>query len=327
VYVLDAKLDAAFAVPGSDTSLLPPPRSSIQTQWTNAFHLHLGSIPTPGGFFQVRNAQGQISVPATDAIVSRNTTDYTFDFGLNPIARLGTNVAVFNIGAQETIRRDSRSPVAMNQNLFRAFAYGSTSTLFHALMLSGYIIHEAGPFTESNLHSTALSGALDFRVGTPWGKTALVTGWGASDQQFSPVHFENYFTSSYLGIERRFSDRLSVRAVAEDLRSWRVVGPNSGIAQNLRPAAIVDFNPKRNWEIHFSSAYSSTRSFHVYDATQNGLSVSYAMPFQRNFNDDSGALKLKYPIRFSAGFQEESFFNFAGNNNQQFRPYVQISVF
>jgi predicted Zn-dependent protease len=327
VYVLDSKLDATFAVPSTDASLLPPPRSSLQTEWTNAFHLHLGNVPTPAGFFQVRNAQGQISVPATNSIVSRNTTDYNFNIGLNPVARLGTNVAVFNLGVQETIRRDSISPVEMNQNLFRVFTYVSTNSFFNALSLSGYFIRETGPFTESNLHSTALTGALDFRVGTPWGKTALVTGWGSTDQQFSPIHYENYYTSSYIGLEHRFSERLNIRTVLEDLRAWRIVGANSGNAQNLRPAATVDFSPTRNWEIQATGAYSSTRSFHVYDAIQSGFSVSYAMPFQRKFEDRSGPLLLKYPIRFSAGLQQENFFNFSGGRNQQFRPYAQVSIF
>jgi hypothetical protein len=76
-----------------------------------------------------------------------------------------------------------------------------------------------------------------------------------------------------------------------------------------------------------SAAYSSNRSFHAYDALQNGLSVSYAMPFRRKFNDDSRAVVLQYPIRFSAGFQQETFFNFTGGKNQQFRPYVRISLF
>jgi hypothetical protein len=51
------------------------------------------------------------------------------------------------------------------------------------------------------------------------------------------------------------------------------------------------------------------------------------MPFQRKFSDDSGSLMLKYPIRFSAGIQQETFFNFTGGKNDQFRPYVQISIF
>jgi tetratricopeptide (TPR) repeat protein len=327
VYVLDSKVDATLPVASTNTSLLPPPRSSIQTQWTDAFHLHLGPLPTPGGFFQLRNARGDISVPATNSVVDRNTTDYAFNFGLSPIVHLGSNVAVFNGGVQETIRRDSLSPIEMNQNLFRVFGYVSTSSFFNALSLSGYIIREWGPFTEIPLSSHQVTGALDFRVGKPWGKTAMVTGWGSTAQIFSPGDFENYYTSSYVGLERRFSDKLNIRAVLEDVRSWRTENGHSGIAQNLRPAGTVEFIPKRNWEVKFSSAYSSTRDFHVYDATQNSFSVSYAKPFQHKFNEDAEPLTIKYPIRFSAGIQQESFFNFSGSGSQQFRPFVQISVF
>jgi hypothetical protein len=296
-------------------------------QWTDAFHLHLGRIPTPSGFFQLRNARGEISAPSINSVVNRDTTDYTFNFGLNPVLHLGSNVAIFNGGVQETIRRDSLSPIEMNQNLFRIFGYMSTSTFFNALSFSGYLIRETGPFTELKLHSTDVTGALDFRVGSSWGKTALVTGWGANALQFSPVSYENYYTSAYVGLERRFSDRLNVRAVLEDVRSWRIADGHNGIAQNLRPAGTIEFAPKRNWELKASSAYSSTRSFHVYDATQNGISISYARPFQHKFNDDSGPVTLKYPIRFSAGLQQESFFNFPGAKSEQFRPYFQISVF
>jgi len=327
VYVLDAKLDASFPVSSSETSLLPPPRSSVETQSTSAFHLHLNHVPTASGFFQVRNTRGEISVPSTNSVVSRNTTDYGLNFGLNPTVSLGSNVLAFNTGTQLTVRTDSDSPIEMNQNLFRVFTYMSTSSFFNAVSAKGYVIWEAGPYTQSNLHSRALTGALDFRVGTPWGTTALVTGWGASDQQFSPVKNENYYTASYLGIEHRFSDRLNVRAVVEDLRAWRVVGANSGIAQNLRPAGTVEFAPWRNWNLLASTAYSSIRSFHVYDAIQSGLVVSYARPFRRKFNDHSGALTLQYPIRFSAGVQAETFFNFAGGQGTQFRPYVRISLF
>ncbi|MGA2887812.1 MAG: tetratricopeptide repeat protein [Terracidiphilus sp.] len=327
VYVLDSKLDASFPVPSSDTALLPPPRSSIETQGTSAYHLHFNHVPPTSGFFQVRNAQGQISVPSTNSIVSRDTTDYTFNVGTNPTVNIGSNVLTFNSGIQTTVRRDSLSPVAMDQNLFRVFTYVSTSSFFNAVSLNGYVIRESGPFTESNLHSLTTSAAIDFRVGAPWGNTALVTGWGANDQQFSPVNYENYMTSAYLGIEHRFGERLNVRAVAEDLRAWRIVGANWGNAQNLRPAGSVDFTPKRNWDLQIASAYSSTRSFHAYDAIQNGFSVSYARPFHRKFNSDSGPVVLQYPIRFSAGFQEETFFNFSGGQNQQLRPYVHISLF
>jgi len=325
VYVLDAKLDAPLQPPG--TAPLPPPRSSLQTQWTGAFHLHLNHVPTPSGFFQLRNQRGMISVPATNSIVDRNTTDYTMNFGLNPTVNLGSNVITFNGGVQTTIRRDSESPLEMNQNLFRWFAYMNTSSFFNAFSASGYIIRESGPFTESNLHSRTWSAALDFRVGAPWGKTALLTGWGATDQFFTPDNFENYYTSAYIGMEHRFSERLNARAILEDLRSWRVVTAAEGIAQNLRPAGMVEYRPNRNWDLQANTAFSSPRSFHAYDAFQNGFSVTYARPFRRKFRDDSGDVVLQYPIRFSAGLQEETFFNFTGGQNTQFRPYVRISLF
>lgn len=327
VYVLDSKLDAPFAVPSSDVSLLPPPRSSLQTESTNAFHLHVGKLPTPGGFFQVRNMRGQISVPATNSIVNRDTTDYTFNFGLNPTVNLGPNVITFSGGIQTTIRRDSVAPAQMNQNLFRTFVYMNTSSFFNAISASGYLIRESGPFTETNEHSRGLTGAVDFRVGAPWGKTALLTGWGANDQLFTPANYEDFYTSSYIGLEHRFSERLLLRGMLEDVRAWRVVGGAYAIAQNLRPAFSVDFTPRRNWDFQASTAFSSTRSYHVYDATQNGFSISYARPFKRRFHDDSGSVMLQYPIRFSAGLQEETFFNFTGGQNQQYRPFVQISIF
>ncbi len=146
IYVLDSKLDVTNPVAGRQ-GLLPPPRSSLETQWTGAYHLHLGNLPDASGFFQMRNARGQISSPGADTIVNRNTTDYSFNFGLSPTLHLGTNVLTFNTGIQETVRRDSVSPVQMNQNLFRQFLYVSTSSFFNMVSVSGYAIREAGPFT------------------------------------------------------------------------------------------------------------------------------------------------------------------------------------
>jgi tetratricopeptide (TPR) repeat protein len=327
IYVLDSKLDATFAVPPSDTSQLPPPRSSLQTQWTDAFHLHFGSFLPASGFFQLRNAQGAISVPATNSIVNRNTTDSTFNFALDPTLHLGDNVLTFNGGVQGTVRRDTSDPVDMDQNLFRVYAYMNTSSFFNAVSVSGYAFRESGPFTEMTLHSRELAGSLNFRVGAPWGKNALLTGWGVDDQVYMLIHTEDYFTSAYIGFDHKFSPRLDVNALAEDVRAWRIFGTRWGIAQNLRPAGSVDFIPRQNWDVKFTSAYSSTRGFHVYDATQNGFSVSYARPFRHIFHDRSAPFTVQYPLRFSAGVQEESFFNFTGAQNQQFRPYAEITIF
>ncbi len=325
VYVLDSKLDAPSLIPGQ--GLLPPPRSSIATQWTGAYHLHLGDLPEASGFFQMRNARGEISLPSEGVIVNRNTTDYSFNFGMNPTLHLGTNVLTFNAGIQETVRRDSLSPVDMNQNLFRQFLYLSTSSFFNMVSLNGYAIREAGPFTESSQHSRELAAAINFRVGRPWGKTALVTGWGARDDRFSPVISEDYYASAYLGVERRVSGRVSFTVVAEDLRAWRVQGYSYAIAQALRPAGSVQFAPTHNWSLEVSAAYSRNMSAHVYDAVQSGFAISYAMPVHRTFKDASKEVELRYPIRFSAGMQQENFFNFTGGQSQQFRPYLRITLF
>jgi tetratricopeptide (TPR) repeat protein len=326
VYVLDAKLDVPNPTPGSQGQL-PPPRSSIETEWTGAYHLHLGDFPEASGFFQVRNARGQISLPSEELIVNRDTTDYSFNFGLTPTLHLGTNVLNFNAGVQETIRRDSLSPVEMNQDLFRQFVYMSTSSFFNIVSMSGYAIREAGPFTESTQHSRDLAGALNFRVGRPWGKTALLTGWGARDDQFSPVISEDYYTSAYLGVERRVSERINFTVIAEYLRAWRVQGSDFAIAQALRPAGTVHFAPTRNWSVQASVAYSRNMGFHFYDAVQSGFAISYAMPFHHTFKEAGREVELKYPIRFSAGMQQETFFNFTGGQNQQFRPYLRITLF
>ncbi len=322
VYALDAQL--AAATPGT----LPPPRSSIQSQWTEAFHLHVAGMPDAGGFFQVRNARGVISLPSANVIVNRDTWDYSFNFAVNPSFRLGDNVFNFSGGIQQTTRRDNADPYEMNQNLFRQFLYLQTSSFFDWVSVSGYAIHEAGPFTEQGpQHSRDLAGALDFRVGRPWAKTAFVTGWGARDEQFGPIIREFYYTSTYGGIERRISDRLQFRAIGEYLRSWRVELSQYGIAQAFRPAGSVEFSPARNWSVQTSAAYSRNMGFHAYDAVQSGFAVSYAMPVSRKFEQNGHELPVRYPIRFSAGMQQETFFNFAGAGTQQFRPYFQISIF
>jgi tetratricopeptide (TPR) repeat protein len=321
-------LDAAFAGANPATSgTLPPPRSSIQSLWTEAFHLHIQGLPESGGFFQVRNARGEISLPSANTIVDRDTWDYNFNYGINPSLRWGDNIFNFNTGIQETIRRDSRDPYNMNQNLFRQFVYMSTSSFFNWVSINGFAIREAGPFTENSQRSRDLSGALEFRVGRPWAKNALIAGWGARDEQFSPIPREFYYTSTYAGIERRFSDRLKIRAIGEYLRSWRVEISQYAIAQAFRPAGNVEFLATRNWSIQASAAYSRNMGIHAYDAVQSGFAVSYAMPIRRTIQENGQDLPVHYPIRFSAGIQQEDFFNFGGPSNQQFRPYAQISIF
>ena len=326
VYVLDAKLDGPVPVPPTDIALLPPPRSSLVSQGYAAFHLHFGNFIPTSGFFQIRNARGQISVPQTGSIVNRDTTDYSLSYGVNPTVHFGRNSLTFNSGVQGTIRRDSKSPKQLNQNLFRAFAYMSSTSFFDAISVSGYGIYEAGPYTESDIHSRAIVGAINFRVGAPWARTALVTGWGSNDQVFTPVGTEDYYTSSYAGLTHEFSRRFSAEGLVEDLRAWRVFSGRSGIAQALIPAGTFDFTPNHNWSLHASGSYSNNRSFHPYDQIEDSVYATYTRPFRRTLNDKLGDVHVEYPIRFSAGFQQQTFYSFTGHN-ETFRPYVSITIF
>ena len=341
VYLLDAKTfgnPPAITASGTNAALLPTPRFSDDLEWTNAYHLHLGQAPTIGGFVQVRNDRGDISVPAVGSVVRRNTTDTTFNIGVAPTFHVGSSMLTFDGGFQQTVRRDSLSPRGMDQNISRFFTYMSTSSFFNAVSVNGYFIHDFGGFTQLPLYESTMSGAVDFRVGSPWGKTALLTGWGSNDQRFTSStlgNTENYYTSSYIGLARRFSTHLNMDAIAEYVRAWRVVPfvsastsvVNSGYAQALRPAGTVDFSPTRNWDFQVTSAYESTRDDHLYDMIQNGFVLSYMRPFGRTFNDETGEVHLKYPIRFSGGIQEQSFMNFTHGSTQQFRPYVSITLF
>ena len=324
VYPLDAALDSASPATSNN---LPLPRSSLQSMWTEGVHLHIQGLPESMGFFQARNSRGTISLPSADRIVNRDTWDYNFNYTISPSLRLGNNIFNFNTGIQETVRRDTLDPYNMNQNLFRQFVYMQTSSFFNWVSVNGFAIREAGPFTENGQHGRDLAGALEFHVGRPWAKNTLITGWGARDQQFSPIPREFYYTSTYAGIERRFSERLKIRAIGEYLRSWRVEINQYAIAQAFRPAGTVVFSPTRNWSIQANAAYSRNMGIHAYDAVQSGFAVSYAMPIGRTIEQNGQEIPVHYPIKFSAGVQQEDFFNFNGSGSLQFRPYVQISIF
>lgn len=340
VYSLDAK---TFGNPPAITGRLtrsaelPPMRYSIETDWTNAYHLHFGAVPAVGGFFQIRNTRGVVSVPAI-GVVKRHTTDYNFNFGVNPTIPIGHGMLSFNTGWQGTVRRDSVSPRDMNQNINRFYTYLNTSSFFDAVSVNAFVIRDFGGFTQLPLYEHTLAGGIDFRVGSPWGRTALITGWGRDDQNFTSTvlgNTENYYTSSYIGLTHRFS-HLNVEAMAEDIRSWRIVpfavtpgkfAIYSGTAQALRPAGTIEYSPSRNWSFRLSSAYEDTRDLHLYDRTENGFAVSYMRPFGRTFNEDSGQVHIKYPIRISAGVEEQMFPNLTQGRTQEVRPYVSITIF
>ncbi len=172
VYTLDANI---FEV--TNPALLPPPRHSYQSLGESHYRVSLGSFPAITGFVGQSLTAGLLLYPSTGVVQDRNTYDTIFNGGISPILHLGSNSITFNGGLQFTIRRDTISPVYMNQNLFRQFLYLSTSSFYNWISITGSAIHETGPFTEQDLHSRDVAANIEFTVGRPWGNTSLIAGY------------------------------------------------------------------------------------------------------------------------------------------------------
>ena len=317
--------DARLLGVQNNGALLPPPRRSIETFADSRFLYRPNSFPVIQGFVAERNAQGTISFPSQLLIQNRNTFDTIFNMSVGPIFQVGNVKLSVMPGLQYTIRRDTLSPVFMNQNLFRQFLYVASSPIANWLSFSGNVIREAGPFTDENLHSRDFSGAIDFRIGQPWSKTALLTGYNGRDLLFGPAVYEYYQTISYAGLQRGFGSRIRASAVAEFLRSWRVEGNQYAIAQTLRPRFGVDAKIKEHWALSASGAWSSGRSFHAYDNVTSSFLVSYTR--ERGFNKSLGSetASIAYPMRFSFGLSQQTFYDFPGQGRTQIVPSAQFS--
>jgi tetratricopeptide (TPR) repeat protein len=315
---------------GASGPTLPPPASSIQTQWTNSFKVHEQGWPLISGFFQIRNAQGSFLIPSELLTVRRDTTDYNTNGALNPVLHLGRATMQFNTGLQFTIRRDSLDPVDMDQNLFRQFLFMSTNSIGNWLSIRGSAIHEAGPFTLQNLTSSEYYGSVEFTLGRPWGKTALITGWNALDLKFNgtPPFREFYETFTYAGLHRSFFNRkLQADLLAGLIRSWRVQGLAYAYAKATAPGVRLNYRFNPRWEANAMFTYSSASPIPAYDNTDGGVFISYIKPLHRAWNDGNGDLSLSYPLRFSVGFEQQTFPQFFGGSRATYRPVIRLALF
>ena len=321
IYQLDARLLGVQKA----GALLPPPRRSIETFADSRFQFRPDSFPTIQGFVAERNAQGSFSFPSELLIQDRNTFDTILNISAAPVVQLGSVKLNILPGLQYTIRRDTLAPAAMDQNLFRQFVYLSSSPIGNWLSVSGNFIREAGPFTGQTLHSRQTSGALDFRLGRPWGHTALLTGWNAVDLLFGPVVNQYYQTISYAGLERRFGSHIRASAVAEFLRAWRIESDEYAIAQTLRPRFGLDAELNSHWTLSASGAWSSGRGFHVYDNVSSNILFSYTHERGWGRTPGSETASLAYPVRFSFGLAQQSFYDFPGHSHTQIVPEARFT--
>lgn len=308
---------------------LPPPRSVLESLWTNGYRLHLAGLPEITGFFQVRNARGLYSVPSDAIIVPLDTYDYNFNSAINPSLHLGGLTMNFNTGVQFTVRRDLASPVIMNQNLFRQFAYMETNSIGNWFQVRGQAYHEAGPFTERDLSSRDVGSRLEFVVGRPWGRTSLLTGYTVRDIQFNPLIREFFTTSSYAGLQHTFGRerKLTVAALGEYVRSWRVQDTMYAVAQGIEPAGQVTFEPNDRWKFDGSVAWGKGEGISGYDNVQSSFFISYVKPIRRSMTDGLGEVPVAYPLRLSFGVQTDNFYDFPGVGHAQIRPVIRLTLF
>jgi len=305
-----------------------PPRSSQETDLGSTFRYHHGNFLPINGYVGVRNYRGTISIPSETLIVHRDTYDTVFNVGTTPVLRLGNAHIVLNPGIEFTIRRDTESPVQMNQQLFRQFIYLNTSPFFNWLTVRGSAIHEAGPFALQDLHSRDLGASLEFEVGRPWGSNALVTGYSVRDLLFRPLIREFFTTSTWAGMEHKFGQKTSLTVLGKYVRSWRVQDLTFATAQALIPGARFEYKPNDRWSFDGSMDFTRGEGFHLYDNVQSGFLISYVKPIRRSVNDVNGSLNVDYPLRFSVGLQQQSFFSYTGTGSTSaFRPVVRISIF
>ncbi|HEY1265337.1 MAG TPA: tetratricopeptide repeat protein [Terriglobales bacterium] len=322
VYTLDSRLLGV-----TDPTLLPTPRHSYQSVGAAHYRVHLNGWPAISGFVGESLTDGRISLPSTNTIVNRHTFDTMFNGGISPVLHLGDNTITLNGGLQFTLRRDTLSAHDMNQNLFRQFLYVSTSSFFNWVSIRASGAHETGPFLERDLSSRDFYGNLEFTVGRPWGKTSVISGYSMRDLRFRPLFREYFSTASYVGLQHHFGKHFTAAVLGEYLRSWRVSALNFAIAQAIRPGARFEYRPTPRWTIQGSFVLSRGEGFHDYDNAQSEILVSYVRPVRGGLEDGNGPVEVAYPNRFSFGVQQQTFYNFAGQNRTAILPVVRFTLF
>lgn len=280
------------------------------------------------GFIGETLTTGTLLFPSDNVIQNRHTYDTIVNGGITPVLHFGSNRVAFNGGLQFTIRRDTISPVYMNQNLLREFLYISTSSFYNWVAVNASAVHEAGPFTDQNLYSRDVSANIEFTVGRPWGKTSVLTGYSVRDLLYHPQVQEYFNTSTYVGVQRKFGSRITAALLGAYLRSWQVHNTQYAIAQALLPGARFAFRVNPRWTLQGSFLLSRGEGYHPYDNMQSEFLVSYDHVVRGNLKDGTGEIPVAYPLRFSFGLQQQTFYNFPGSaKTTTLLPVVHFILF
>ncbi|MBV9670414.1 MAG: tetratricopeptide repeat protein, partial [Acidobacteriales bacterium] len=294
IYAIDTKL-----LP--NTGSLPPLRYNYDfRQSTKLRYAPDNWIPITLSY-GVRDRRGTFSYPRLNQIIRRNTVDFSLTTAVEPAFHFGNQTLMLNPGVEFTARRDVHDAVDLDQRLVRPFLSLETSPLFNWMIVRANGFRESGPFTYNSQRSTEYAGKIEFQVGRPWQKTALVTGYSADDIQFRPLVREFFSTSSYAGLRRDFGRRISVTGLAELVRSWRVLELSYAASQALQPSAHLDARLAQNWSLNAFGSWQSNKTVGAYDNVQSGFFISYTRPLYESANDGFGSVPVEIPMKLSFG--------------------------
>ena len=155
----------------------------------------------------------------------------------------------------------------------------------------------------------------------------MLTGYRVRDIELDPLIREYFTTATYAGMERRWGRNLKAAVLGEYIRSWRVQDQRFAIAQAVRPAARVSYQPSPEWSFDGNFAMTRGQGVHSFDNFETGVLVSYTRAMRRNWNDGVGPVAVAYPLKLSFGIEQQSFLNYAGNTRGAFVPVVRLSIF
>jgi hypothetical protein len=106
-----------------------------------------------------------------------------------------------------------------------------------------------------------------------------------------------------------------------------VEGNSFAIAQALRPGGTVEYRPNDRWTFSATGLWSQGKGFHAYDNITNGFLISYMKPLHGAVNDGTGSVSVSYPLRFSIGLQQQTFYSFPGQAHTSIVPVIQLTLF
>ena len=89
----------------------------------------------------------------------------------------------------------------------------------------------------------------------------------------------------------------------------------------------IDAKINQHWSVSASGAWSRGEAFHSYDSVDAGFLVSYLRETRAVRRDGVESASVSYPMRFSFGVQQQTFYDFPGHSHVSVVPVVKFTLF